>query len=334
MSTGRGVPMSFLRLWPALAVCAAWLNLAAAAGEPAYRWEPNTLYRFDYLRATEIAEASGPARDGARRTEITAVLILEVESVRDGVALAELRLDCPRVTLPPLRYMDVDAGKVNQDAAGAWRAAGAMEQILLEARWKVELRPDGRIRVVSRQHADWRSWLRKLEQSARWPRAWAPQAAAMLEANFQLAPGSLDEELLPVFGPPAGAAAGSEGLESLRPRREVALRAMRPDGRAELTLRRAAPSGPPRAATFPMLETQDAPELRVTKVENIKGTALFDLTDGRLDGAEETYRVGLVCTLPGRAAQAERSVTLSYRLQRLAPAIREEAAGPPAGGQP
>jgi hypothetical protein len=297
------------------------------AGVPAYRWKAKAIYRFDYQKTIHLA----PDEAGAgRTTEMSAVLILEIESEEDGgKAIGHLKLGSPRLAL-----VHTGAPAVGTDAAPPVnrQELRMLEDILTEVRWRVELRPDGRLRVLA-PPANWRSWMQKLEQSGHWPKYMAQHLQEMLDQNFLLDANTLDEELLPAFGPspePPPAA----GLQALHPRREVSAGRKLPGGRVSLSVRRTAL---PEAATphpMPILDSKDPPvTVKAAPVEMLSGEGVFDAELGLPDSLRESYRVELTCAFAGR--ELSRPVTVTYALRRLAPPLRGngEEQGP-AGGAP
>jgi hypothetical protein len=253
---------------------------------------------------------------------MSAVLIVEVETEEDhGKAIGHLKLGSPRVNLVYTRATGAGA-----DAAAAVNRQGlrTLEDILAETRWKVELRPDGRVRVLV-PPADWRAWMQKLEQGGHWPKYMALHIREMLDQNFHLDGNTLDDELLPAFGPPPEPPVAT-GLQALHPRREVTAGRRLADGRVSLSVQRVAL---PEAATpqqVPIPGSKDPPvTVKANAVEMLSGEGVFDPEVGLPDSLQESYRVTLTSAFAGQ--ELSRPVTVTYALRRLAPPLRGHEEG-------
>jgi len=308
-------PSARLRTVPCvLLLAAAGLAAEGPAGAPEYRWKAKEIYRFEYQKT--IQTALGEAGAG-RTTEMSAVLILEVETEEDrGRAIGHLKLGSPRVSLVYTR-----AAGAGADAAAAVNRQGlrTLEDILAGTRWRVELRPDGRVRVLA-PPADWRAWMQKLEQGGHWPKYMALHVREMLDRNFHLDANTLDEEMLPAFGPPPEPPVAT-GLQALHPRREVTAGRKLADGRVPLRVQRVAlpEAGSPQLVPVP--NSTDPPvTVKANAVETLSGEGVFDPEAGLPDSLRESYRVMLTSAFAGQ--ELSRPVTVTYALRRLAPPIR------------
>ena len=72
--------------------------------ENAYVWKADKVYRFDYSKTVTVAPPGVTEGADVRKTTIAGVLIFEITEVTADGALAKMRMDAPRITLPPIEF--------------------------------------------------------------------------------------------------------------------------------------------------------------------------------------------------------------------------------------
>lgn len=292
------------------------------AGPPRYRWLPKTVYRFQYEKRIEVKQDTPGLEPLIRVTEMQGVLVFKTEDVEsDGTANAEMALESVRLTLPPYRRYDDDVSKVREDAERGELLARVIEETFRELSWKVRLDAMGRVEVRSRQPEHLTDALHRLQRTLAVPRKSVQQLDDALQKDFGLKPGSVDAELLPALEQ-APSAEGKSELERLRLVRRVSVEGDQGPGRLKLSLKREALSTES-VKLDGLNDRAGSLTLRPGTVETVEGRAIFDTDTGMLDEAVERYFSSVECTNRERKMMQELNVT--YRLKRLAPALRGSA---------
>jgi len=178
--------------------CAALLALDASAGTgelaAEYAWKPKTIYRFEYFKTVRVerhdaTQAAGEAAEKVRSTAFSGVLVLDVTTCNsEGTASAEMRFDNPRIEIT-LRTLERPALTVEVTPEQERARSGltdAMEKTLRELRWKVDLRRDGRLRVVSREKEKLAEVLEKINAAGGWRKKSIRDLYAFIEESLGL----------------------------------------------------------------------------------------------------------------------------------------------------
>ena len=177
-----------------LAILAAEVTAGAGETTADYAWKPKTIYRFEYFKAVRVerhdsAAGAGEASEKIRSTVFSGVLVFDVTACNsEGVASAEMRFDNPRIEIT-LRALDLPsmAAEVPADRErGRSGLTDAMEKTLRELRWKVELRRDGRLRVLSRDKEKLSDVLEKVNAAGGWRKKSVRDLYAFIEESLGL----------------------------------------------------------------------------------------------------------------------------------------------------
>ena len=287
-----------------------------ATTEVNYVWKSGDLFRFDYLKTTTAVQPDDNNKPEERKTELAAVLILEVKtSPAGGPATGTLRFDSPRVTLPILRTFSsqVDAPELQVDKNKT--IARAMEGAIKAARWNVSLGTDGSIQIVSRTPATLAEWMKDLGNTAGWRRKMTEQLTQLIENDLGLKAQSTDREIFVCSNlTDASTAAGA----ALHPVRGAFAPAAKPNEKVQVVFKRQY-AKPGAEFSLPNLVSPQAVTASPQSVATQEGVATFDAKLGMLDTLSEDYSVKI--KYKSGADTMDQDVRVQYKIKRLAPAI-------------
>ncbi|MCZ7648868.1 MAG: hypothetical protein M5U26_27030 [Planctomycetota bacterium] len=300
---------------------------APAPAEPAYRWQPKTVYRFNYEKKIEVQQVIAGREPVVKATEMQGVLVLRTENVDAlGTAAASMSLESVRLAMPPYRRYDDDVDEFRNDERLAAALNREIEDTFIELVWQVKLDRHGRMEILSREPQDLVEAFQRVMRTLRMPKKLLRDMGASLESRFGLSPGRMDDQILAALQP-AGDLAQAGGYEILRTDRK--LRIGTPDAarRVKLDLSRQARVDPAAGESVRLENIFDRAgtvRLKPGAVESSGGQAVFDLELGMLDELSERYVVLSSCA--NRDRSLDQTATIVYRLKRLAPAPRGEDA--------
>lgn len=290
---------------------------AASTTETTYVWKSGDLFRYDYAKTVTVTQNDENGKPEERKTELAAVLILEVKSAPPGgAASGTLRFDSPRVTMPVLRTFSsqVDAPEVQTDKNKT--IARAMEGAIKVARWNVSLGSDGSVQIVSRTPASLNDWLKDLSGTAGWRKKMAEQLGQLIEQDLGLKPQTTDREIFFCNG--AGETANNPGV-ALHPVRTGFVPAAKPNEKVQVAFKRQLNAKSNTEFAVPNLVSPQAVTATPQSVATAEGVAHFDAKLGMLDAMSEDYSVKMKYKCG--AETIDQDVRVQYKLKRLAPAI-------------
>jgi hypothetical protein len=294
------------------------LNLSAGAARTDlnYTWKVGELFRFEYSKTIIVKDSDAEER----RTELSAVLILEIKSASPSGTLGILRMDSPRLTLPPFESFMAHDDDVKAQPERMKIIAHAVEGAIKAARWNVVFSPDGALQLESRTPANTAEWLKEVASIANWRKKSHETLIKIIETDLGLKVPATERELLLCLTPAPATEQAAELVP--HPRRILQNFESKKDDRVAITFKRELEKSPA-PFTVPNLVAPRQITGTVSGVATRDGTALFDTKLGMLDSLNESYS-GRLKYLWGNAEQFEQEVRVEYKLKRLAPAIRTE----------
>jgi hypothetical protein len=290
---------------------------AASTTETTYVWKSGDLFRYDYSKTVTVLQNDENGKPEERKTELAAVLILEVKNApAGGTASGTLRFDSPRVTMPVLRTFSsqIDAPEVQADKNKT--IARAMEGAIKVARWNVSLGTDGSIQITSRTPASLNDWLKDLSGTAGWRKKMAEQLGQLVEQDLGLKPQTTDREIF--FCNSAGEAPSSPGV-ALHPVRGEFAPAAKPSGKVQVAFKRQFNAKSNTEFAVPNLVSPQPVTAMPQSVATAEGVAQFDTRLGMLDTMSEDYSVKMKYKCG--AESIDQDVRVQYKLKRLAPRV-------------
>jgi hypothetical protein len=291
----------------------------SAKPEAAYTWKNGELFRYEYLKTILIKQPDESGRMEERRTEINAVLIIEIKSVTAAGAAATLRFDSPRVAIPTIRFFSAQYDAVEEQADKTRSVARAIEGAIKTARWTVLLKTDGAIHIESRTPTSINDWLKDTANSGGWRKKSQEAMLKLLEQDLGLKTNVVDRETFLCFNPPSEPA--STDSDSLHPVRTHATVSSQKDDKALLSFQRVFNKKPDAPYVLPQLTTSSNIKVKA-EIDGISvsdGSGIFDTKLGMLDSLSEDYTTK-VKYVSGKDSLAQ-EVRVQYKLKRLAPAI-------------
>jgi len=284
--------------------------------ENSYVWKADKLYRFEYSKTTTVSTPNTAEGADVRKTTVSGVLIFEISEVTADGALAKMRMDSPRVTLPPIelyssQFENPELQKDKDRVVGK-----AIEGAIKAAVWTVRLKPAGTIVILQRTPADFSEWLKDARNAAGWRGKTIKKMADMIENEMGFRAPADDRETLLFLGKRPAA---EEAPFKLRTARSGISGLSKDDDKTQCKFTRLTSSEPPITYAVPNLEAEGDVNVTLNRISATEGKAVFDTRIGNLDTLTEEYTVET--SLHYRKETAEREIKVQYQLKRLAPPI-------------
>jgi hypothetical protein len=295
------------------------LCFAAAAEdlpENSYVWKADKIYRFDYSKTVTVGPPQKTEGTDVRKTVISGVLIFEITEVTAEGATAKMRMDSPRVSLPPIEFYSsqFEEPELQKDKD---RVVGeAMKGAIKAAIWTVKLKSDGTIVVLQRAPADFAEWLKETKNAAGWRTKTVKKMADMIENELGFRSPMEDRDTLLYLGRQP---VSDESRFKLRLARAPSTVASRDEDKATLKISRVTRTDPPVTYAIPNLDAEGDVTVTLNGVAATDGKAVFDTRIGNLDTLTEEYTAST--SLHYRKESIEREIKVQYQLKRLAPPI-------------
>lgn len=307
---------------------AARVTSKKGAVKGAYSWQVDTIYRFRFEKHVSVSRRHEGEPPSRRDSIQKGILVFEVQRIeRDGTAKGTLRLDSPRVDLPPLLFFDTETNRTREDKDRHRKLRVALEECLRSARWQVILDGTGRIRVTQREPEDLRRWLEDAVAAGRWSKRVLSRLGKMLSDHLELWGQLEDDQLFITVGGDVRAKRSTSRFDALRPRRALKGRATQNDERYALTFTHVPAESAPMDTEIqvPLLNKKERPVRITVKSVDGKGKATFDEKMGMIDALEEDYEVSMSCACGNRKLTQE--VKVKNKLLRIAPPLRKNGEG-------
>ena len=311
-----------------LFICLAGNASASGVSDIAYAWQSGEVYRFEYFKSTLVKQANEEGVLEERKTEISGVLILEMDAGTKGAKAgtksssaetrtAAMRIDSPHVVLPEIRFFSAayDAPQIQKDKNRA--VAKAIEGSISKARWTVTLGSNGAFHVDGRTPANPRDWLKDVELAGAWRQKSMPIMLNDIEQDLGFkASGDERDMFLCIGAVPAASAAAGPGA-ALHPARTGLTPASTTVDKVQFSFTRQAPPANGGIADKPT--GFENVTITLNTVTTNEGNAVFDVKLGMIDSINESYDAGLTYRVGSELLN--QNVRVQYRLKRLAPAI-------------
>jgi hypothetical protein len=282
--------------------------------ENAYIWKADKVYRFDYSKTITVAPPNTTEGTDVRKTTIAGVLIFEVTEVTPDGALAKMRIDAPRITLPPIEFYSSQFENPELQKDKDLVVAKAMQGTIKSTIWSVKLKPDGSIIILQRTPADFTEWLKDTKNAAGWHTKTMKKLGDMVENDLGFrTPGEDHETFLFLGKKPI-----DEMPLKIRPWRSACSVVSNEEDKLTVKFTRSV-SDPPPSFTIPSLDAEGTVTIALKNVSATEGKAVFDKHVGNLDTLSEEYTVQSRLTF--RNDSLEREIKVQYTLKRLAPPI-------------
>gem|GEM_PF-3220600 len=276
------------------------------------------LYRFDFVKVMTVTQPDESGKSVQRRTEMSAVMILELKALTPEGATGTLRFDSVKLTLPEMEaFTSLDFSPQPQKEKNRL-ISEAMQSAIKVARWQIAVDTDGAIQLLSRTPANFSEIMKETAVKAAWRKRWIDDMARLVEQDMGLKTPTSDRQLLLCFNQPASDK-GASG--KLQPERSLAQLVSREGRTAHYSFDRLSPAGT--GTPFPLPFYSALPAVNVT-FKGVKSNACraeFDMEKGMLDTMQEDYTATL--TYDSGSNSIEQNVRVEYRLTRLAPPINK-----------
>lgn len=282
--------------------------------ENSYVWKTDKVYRFDYSKTTVVSSPGGSG--DVRKTTVTGVLIFEITEVTPDGALARMRMDSPRVSLPPIEFYSsqFEEPELQKDKD---RVVGkAMEGAIKAAVWQVRLKADGTIMILQRTPADFSEWLKETRNAAGWRGKTVKKIGDMIENEMGFRSPVDDRETLLFLGKPPAAVEPQFKLRAVRSGISVA---GKEDDKTRVNFLRTTSTEPPITYSIPNLDAEGDVTVTLNRIVAGECKAVFDTRIGNVDTINEEYTAQT--SLHYRKDTIEREIKVQYQLKRLAPPI-------------
>ncbi|HEY3325398.1 MAG TPA: hypothetical protein VGP72_33410 [Planctomycetota bacterium] len=306
-----------MRLWVlAVLIFVAHAGACGQAASPlVYTWKAGDLFRFDYQKTICVVQPDETGAREERRTEVAAVLILEIKTVSPAGAGGTLRFDSPRLTLPAMRLFPGAEDEIKPLPDKNRAVARTIEGALKTASWTVLLSPSGAITVESRKPASYNEWIKDLSNAGGWRKRLNETVARLVEQDLGLKAQTVDRELLLCTDPAEASSAPGQALHPLR----AGFAFSSKTGKTNASFERRLPAASATGYAVPALAGPTTVHIQPQKLKMHESKAVFDSALGMLDSLIEDYEVKLDYEYRGQHLDQE--VRVQYKLKRLAPPI-------------
>lgn len=274
------------------------------------------LYRFEIFKAITVTLPDDKGNLELRRTEMSAVLILELKALTPEGASGVLRFDSVKLSLPEMElFTSLDFSPQLQKEKTRL-VAEAMQSALKVARWQVLIGNDGSIQLLSRTPVSFAESMKEVAMKAGWRKRWMDDLTRLVDQDMGLKPPCTDMQLLLCFSAPP---ADKSSMSKLQPLRSMPHFVSRQGRTAAYAFERQAPEGTGTRIPLPFYTASPAVDVTFKNVKSDASRAEFDMEKGMLDTLQEDYTATLQYN--SGSTEIEQRVRVEYKVSRLAPPI-------------